>query len=126
MLTSHNHNINQCVVYEDQDVTNKLKFMAHDISMCDDKNCQSTKCVHMQSVKPAMTQSSYKKFSQLSICDDKNSHSTKSLCDDMNCQSTRCVHMQPVKPAIPQSSYKKCSNISSDTVNTFVVNVKGC
>ena len=74
--------------------------------------------VHVQSVKPAMKQSTYH-FSQISLCDDKNCQSTKSLfddkncestkslCDDKNCQSTRCAHIWPVKPAMPQSSYMK-------------------
>ena len=88
------------------------------ISIYDNKNYQSTKCVHVQSVKPAMKQSTYH-FSQISLCDDKNCQSTKSLfddkncestkslCDDKNCQSTRCAHIWPVKPAMPQSSYMK-------------------
>ena len=92
---SHNHNVNQCVVYEEQDETNKQECTAYEISMYDDKNCQSTKCVHMwvvkpatiksdpmQSVKPAMTQSIYKKFSQVSLCDDKNWQYTKYLCNN--------------------------------------------
>ena len=53
VLTSHYHNVNQCVIYEDQDETSKWECTAHYISMCDDKNCESTKCVHMQPVKPA-------------------------------------------------------------------------
>ena len=77
----------------------------------------------MWSVEPAMLQSIYKKFSQVSSCadkncqstkkhsyeecDDKNCQSTKTLCGDKNCQSTKCVHM--LRPAMPQSSYKKCS-----------------
>ena len=101
--------------------------------MYDDKSCQSTKsihmwpvksamkCSHMQSVEPAMLQSTYKKFSQVSLCDDKNCQSTKkhsyeerqikpiSLYIDKNCQSAKCLHMWTVKTAMPQSSYKKCS-----------------
>ena len=34
------------------------------------------KSSHMQSVKPATTQSNYKKFSQVSMYDDKNCQST--------------------------------------------------
>ena len=48
LLTSHNHNVNQCVVYEDQNETSKQECTAYDISICDDNNCQSTKCVKMQ------------------------------------------------------------------------------
>ena len=111
--------------------------------LCDDKNCQSTKSIHMQrvksamksshmqsvtmsshmwSVEPAMLQSTYKTFNQVSLCDDKNCQSTKSVFDDKNCQSTKpmyddkncqsikCVHMW--KPEMPQSSYKKCSKLA--------------
>ena len=58
-------------------------------SVCDDKNCQSTKSVHMwavksamksyhmNSVEPAMLQPTYKKFSQVFLCGDKNCQSTK-------------------------------------------------
>ena len=75
--------------------------------------CVVTKPCHLWSVKPAMTQSTYKKLSQVSLCDDKNCQSTKSLCNEWNCQSTRCVHMWPVKPAVPQSSCKMNSSTKS-------------
>ena len=132
VLPAHEYQVNQCVVYEDQDETSKWECTAHDIFICDYTSCQSTRCVHMWLVKPVMSQSSHmwsvksamkqspcKKCSQVSFCDDKkyqftkslhddkNCQSTRSLCDDKNSQSTRCVHMWPVKPAMPQSSYKK-------------------
>ena len=68
---------------------------AHVIPLCNDKKCQSTKSIHMQpiksamnsshmqsvttsshmwSVKPAMLQSTYKMFNQVSLCNDKNCH----------------------------------------------------
>ena len=80
-------------------------------TLCYDNNCQDTQCVHMQlamksshmqSEKPAVAQSTYKKFSQVSLCDDKKCQSTKSVCDDKNCQSTKSAHMW--KLAMPQSS----------------------
>ena len=86
------------------------------VSLCDDKNYQSTKCIHMWlvksamksshmwSVRPAMFQSSYKKHNY-----EECQVRPVSMCDDKNCQSARCAHMQSVKPAMPQSSYKKCS-----------------
>ena len=75
VLPSHEYQVNQCVVYKDQGKTSKGECTAHDISMYNDKNCQHTQCVHMrpkkpamksshmQSVKPAVAQSTYKKFS---------------------------------------------------------------
>ena len=54
VLISHDHNVSQCVVYEDQDETSKEECTPHDISMCNDKNCQYTKCVHMWPVKPVV------------------------------------------------------------------------
>ena len=54
------------------------------VSMCDDKNCQSTR------------KHSYDKCHVRLVSDDKN------------CQSARCAHLQ--KPAMPQSSYKKSSS----------------
>ena len=132
---SHDSHVNQCVVQEDQDKTSQQKCPAHVISLCDDKNCQSTLCCdkncqvtqcvhmwpvkparkssHMWSVEPAMPQSSYKKKDQVKQV---------SLCDDKNCQSTKCIHMWPVKsavksshiqsvePAMPQYSYKMQSH----------------
>ena len=84
----------------------------------------------MQSVKPAMKQSAYKKFNQASVCDDKNCQYTKpakSVCDDKNCQSTQCNHMWPgkpvmkksshmwlAKPAILKSDYKKMKSVFDD------------
>ena len=68
------YHVNQCVVYEDQDETSKWECTAHDISMYEDKNCQSTLCydkncqdtqsVHMQPVKPAMKSIIYGQLSQ--------------------------------------------------------------
>ena len=121
VLTSHNPNVNQCVVYEDQDETSKHVCTAHDISMHDDKNCQSTKCAHilpvkpamksshLQSVEPAMLQSSYKKkdqVKQVSLCDDKNCKSTKSIHMWTVKSAMKSSHMQSVEPAMPQYSYK--------------------
>ena len=70
------------------------------------------KSSHMQSVRPAMLQSIYRKHSYeechvrpVSMCDDKKCQSTKSLCDDNSCKPTRCVHIQ--NPAMPQSNCKK-------------------
>ena len=106
--------------------------------LCDDKNFQSTmfvhmwpvkqamksshiwsvtKSSHMQSVEPAILQSTYKKFNQVSLCDDKNCQSTKkhsheecqvrpgSLCDDKNYQSAKCAHMWTVK--------QQCHNLAT-------------
>ena len=113
-------------MYEDKDEKSKQECQANVIPMEDDKSCQSTLCsgkncqpflcdknsqsskrVHMWSVKPAMKQSAYKKFNQEPVCDDKNCQSTKSLCNDKNCQSAKCADMQ--KPEMPQSSYRKSS-----------------
>ena len=128
LLLAQGYSVNQCVMYEDKEETNKQKCQANVISKEDDKNCQSNNCVNMQSVtqpsymqlaKPAVLQSDYKK--------------KKSVCDDKNCQSTQCVHMQAAmklsymwsvtkpshmhlpKPAIKQSTnmkfnqdYKNC------------------
>ena len=44
MLAMQNHIANQCVVHEEQDKTSKWQCTAHDISMHDNKNCQSTSC----------------------------------------------------------------------------------
>ena len=61
VLISHDHNANQCVVYEDQYEKSQQGCTAHDISMCDDKyyqsikslcddkSCQSTTCAHVAS-----------------------------------------------------------------------------
>ena len=67
VLPSHEYQVNQCVVYEDQDKTSKWQCTSHDISMyddkscqstlCYDKNCQDTQCVCMQPVNPAMKSS---------------------------------------------------------------------
>ena len=83
----------------------KKKNQAKQVSVYDDKNCQFTQSIHMQpvksatksshmqsvtksshkqSVEPAMIQSTYKKFSQVSLCADKNCQSTKSVSDDKN------------------------------------------
>ena len=51
------------------------------VSLCDDKNCQSTK------------KHSYEECQCRPVCNDKK------------CQSTKCVNMQ--KPAMPQSTYNK-------------------
>ena len=85
------------------------KCQKQQVSVCDDKNCQSTKPIHMwpmksamtsshmQSVQPAMTQSTYKcsQVRSVSLCDDKNGQSTKKhsyeeyqvgpMYDDSNC-----------------------------------------
>ena len=86
----------------------KKKDQVKQVSLCNDKNCQSIKCIymwpvksamkssHMQSVETAMLQSSYKNHGYkecqvrpVSLCDDKNCQSTR------NCQFSRCVHVQP-------------------------------
>ena len=64
----------------------KQECAAHDKSIYDDKNCQSTKCGNMQSVRLAVLQSSYKKHSYAE-CQVR----TVSLCDDKNCQSTKSL-----------------------------------
>ena len=55
--TSNVYYVNQCVVQEDQDKTSKWECQTFVISLCDDKNCQSTKTINMKSVKPAMKSS---------------------------------------------------------------------
>ena len=85
-------------------------------SVCNDKNCQSTKSIHMWALKsamkssymqsvsrsshmwpvqPAVTQSTYKKFNQASLCNDKSCQYTKKHsyeeCDGKNCQCTKSV-----------------------------------
>ena len=94
VLTTQNHNVNQCVAYEEQDKTSKQECTAHDISMyddkicqstlCYDKNCQDTQCVHMWPVKLAMKSSHMWSVKQAV---------TQSLCDEKNCQSTKCIHV---------------------------------
>ena len=90
MLPAQGYFVNQCMMYEEKDEPNKWKCQANIISMEDekncqsilcsdktcqsilcDKNCQSSKCLHMWSVKPAMKQSAYKKFNRESVFDDK-------------------------------------------------------
>ena len=105
---SEEYHVNQCVMYEDKEEKSNQECQAHVISMEDDKNFQSSKYVHLGSVKPAMRQSAYMKFNQKSLCGDKKCQSTKSvksvcddkncqstLCSDKNCQDTRCVHRWP-------------------------------
>ena len=71
------------------------QYILYDKNCCKDKNCQSilydknhqsSKCLNMQSVKPVMKQSAYKKFNQEFVCDDKNCQSAKSICYDKKCQ----------------------------------------
>ena len=95
--------------------------------MCDDKNSQSTKFIHMRSVtkpnnmclpKPPI-QSSY----QTSLCSDKNSQSTRcykkkypasSVCDDRNSQSTRSYKKKcPMRPVCNDKNCQsaKCAHM---------------
>ena len=63
MLPSHEYQVTHCAVYKEQVKAGKWECTAHGISMyndmncqctlCYDKNCQDTQCVHMQPVKPA-------------------------------------------------------------------------
>ena len=104
------------MIQEGQAETSKQKCPAHVINhLCDDKNCQVSRYVHIWPVKPAKKsnnlqsvepaiQSSYKK-----LCSDKNCPSTRcykkmnQVCgDDKNCQSTQ--YMQPVKSASQMQS----------------------
>ena len=67
--TSNQYYVNQCVGQEDQDKTSKWEHTTHDQFMYDDKGCQTsllydknsqdTQCVHMQPIKPAITNSSH-------------------------------------------------------------------
>ena len=114
VLSSHEYQVNQCVVYEDQEETSKQVCTAHYISIYDNKNYQSTKCVHVQSVKPAMKQSTYH-FSQISLCDDKNCQSTKSLFDDKNCESTKSLCDDK-----ELSIYQMCTYMASETSNATI------
>ena len=75
VLASNEHQVNQCVVQEEQDRNSKQECQVNVISLCYDKNCQDTQSVHMwpvkpamksshmQSVRPGILQSSYKKHS---------------------------------------------------------------
>ena len=111
VLNTQGYQVNQCVMYEDKDETSKQECQANGIIMEDEKNCQSTlcsdkncwdtKCIHMQPVKPAKTKSSYmwlakpailqsnykkkNQVKQVSVYDDKDSQSTNSVCGDKNC-----------------------------------------
>ena len=62
-------------------------------SVCDDKNCQSTQCVHMWPVKPAMTKSSHMQLAKPAILQSDYKKKTQvkqeSVCDDRKCQSTK-------------------------------------
>ena len=83
----------------------------------------------MQSVEPSMPQSSYKEkdqVKQVPLCDDKNCQSTKYIYMLLVKSAMKSKHMQAVEPAIPQQRQEVSSKISSDTVNSFVVNIKGC
>ena len=81
---SNEYQVNQYVVYEEQDETSKWECTAHDLSMYDDKNCQST------------------------LCYDKNCQDIQCVhVWPVNQAMTKSHHMQLAKPAILQSSYKK-------------------
>ena len=53
VLTSNEYSVNQCVVQEDKAKRSK-QGCTTEVSLCDDKNCQSTKCNHILPVKSAM------------------------------------------------------------------------
>ena len=80
--------VNQCVIQEVQEVqeeTSKQKSPAFVINhLCDDENCQVSRCVHMLPVKPA------KKSNNLQSVEPAIQSSYKKLCSDKNCQSIRC------------------------------------
>ena len=137
MLPSQGYSVTQWVKYEDKDETNKWECQAHVISMDDDKNCQSTKSIHMQpvqsamkssymssvmksshvwSVQPAMTQSTNKQCSQVrpvSLCGNKNCQSTKKNsyeeCQVDQCVMTRTVNLSSV--CICRQWYQHCHNL---------------
>ena len=59
VLPSHDYDVYQCVAYQNQDNPSKWWYPATITSLCADKNCQSTQCEHMQSVKLAMPQANH-------------------------------------------------------------------
>ena len=59
VLPSHDHHVEQGVVCQDPNNTIKQWCPATITSFCDEKNCQSTWCEHMQPVKLAMIQSGH-------------------------------------------------------------------
>ena len=78
LLPAQGYSVNQCVIQEDKEETSKWECKANVIPMddknclstlCSYKNCQDTKFIHMQPVKPccmqlakpAILQSDYKK-----------------------------------------------------------------
>ena len=76
-------------------------------SLCDDKSCTSTKCIHMWPVKSEMKSSYMHSVKPAMKQSTYKKFSQVSRCDDKNYQSTIYVHMQPVEPSMPQSRYKK-------------------
>ena len=109
-------------------------------SVYDDKNCQSTQCLHMcpaknssymwsvtkpsqmQLPKPAMKQSTYKKFHQ----DDKNCQSANYMCYDKKSQVRSEGTPSSFMPSVPKTASNQVGTQPEITGNIEHSTSKSC